>query len=171
MTQGGQANITGGTLEQTVRSVLTSKGFREVPYLEYTRYVKKNGQLDADDKYGTELLLKNAQFCSIYGHSSKTEFLMISKKHNIEIRIECKWQQTSGSVDEKFPYTYLNCIEAMPEQIIIIIIDGGGFKQGAIDWLKAAAKNKLYTTNRNRNKEIRVMNIAEFIAWANLTFK
>jgi hypothetical protein len=51
----------------------------------------------------------------------------------LEIGIECKWQRISGSVDEKFPYAYLNCIEAMPERDIIIVVDGGGAKQGAVD--------------------------------------
>jgi len=51
-----------------------------------------------------------------------TEFLLKSKEYNFNVRIECKWQQVSGSVDGKLPYLYLNSIEAMPESNIIIII-------------------------------------------------
>ena len=39
-------------------------------------------------------------------------------------------------MDEKFPYLYLNCIQAMPEREIILLIDGNGYKPGALAWLK-----------------------------------
>jgi hypothetical protein len=41
----------------------------------------------------------------------ETGYIKLRRKN-----IECKWQQVSGSVDEKLPYLYLNCIEAMPEK-------------------------------------------------------
>ena len=55
-------------------------------------------------------------------------FLVIIKKNNFRIRIECKWQQSSGSVDEKLPYLFLNAKDCMPEKDIMIIIDGKGWK-------------------------------------------
>lgn len=70
----------------------------------------------------------------------------------MEIRIECKWQQAAGSVDEKLPYLYLNTIEAMPENSIMILIDGAGWKAGAIQWLKDAVKQKKYTTEETKKK-------------------
>ncbi len=70
----------------------------------------------------------NVPFTTIYQHGGNTEFRLISERYNMDIRIECKWQQVAGSVDEKLPYLYLNCIEAMPEKHIIIIIDGDGWK-------------------------------------------
>lgn len=109
-------------------------------------------------------------FITVYGHSGNTEFLLKSKKYNLEIRIECKWQQSSGSVDEKLPYLYLNCIEAMPEKDIIILIDGDGFKEGAIRWLRNAVKKKLYTSSLNVEKNILVMDLKGFLTWANNTF-
>ena len=100
-----------------------------------------------------------------------TEFLLKSEKHNLEMRIECKWQQSTGSVDEKFPYLYLNCIEAMPEKHILIIVDGGGAKDGAVRWLKNAACRKLFTDDNSRDKQIDVFNLSDFIKWANLKFR
>jgi hypothetical protein len=87
------------------------------------------------------------------------------------MRIECKWQQSSGSVDEKFPYLYLNCIEAMPEKQIMIVVDGNGARSGAVSWLKDAVKYKKYTTGANKDKEIMVFSLMEFIQWANSTFR
>lgn len=160
MEKGSKSNITGNLLEKTVKTILEGKGFKLINY----RVWEKN-----KDKYGEELLLENVPFTTIYEHKGNTEFLLISKKYNLEIRIECKWQQVSGSVDEKLPYLYLNAIEAMPENNIIILIDGNGWKTGAIKWLKDAVNQKKYTNNENYNKNIRVFNLTDFITWANNT--
>jgi hypothetical protein len=94
-------------LESTVIGTLNSKGFLSVPYREW----QKN-----PTQFGSELLLRNVPFVTIYGHPGKSEFVLLSERYGLRIRIECKWQQSSGSVDEKFPYLYLNCIEQMPEK-------------------------------------------------------
>jgi ABC-type Fe3+-citrate transport system substrate-binding protein len=123
------------------------------------------------ENYGKELLLKNVPFTTIYGHKGNTEFLLLSEKYKLKIRIECKWQQSPGSVDEKLPYLYLNTIESMPENNIIILIDGNGFKSGAKKWLKDAVSKKLYTTKNNENKNVLVFSLTEFFTWANNTFE
>lgn len=89
-----------------------------------------------------------------------TEFLAVSASRGLAIRIECKWQQSQGSVDEKFPYLYLNCIQAMPEREIILLIDGNGYKPGALAWLKQAVASQ-------DAKLIHVFNLVEFLVWAN----
>lgn len=87
--QGGIANAQGRTLESVVISTLEQKGFRKVPYKEY---------LNGLNIYGDELLLTNVPCETIYGHKGKTEFKIQSQRYG-EYRIECKWQQSSGSVD------------------------------------------------------------------------
>ena len=48
--------------------------------------------------------------------------------------IECKWQQSGGSVDEKYPFALFNIFKiGVPT---IILLDGGGYKQAAMKWLK-----------------------------------
>jgi len=150
---------------------LESKGFKCFNYREYNEYIRNHTPEEIKDKYGTELLLKNVPFTTIYGHPGKTEFLLRSAKYGLEVRIECKWQEASGSVDEKFPYVYLNAIEAMPENDIIIIADGGGAKRGSIQWLKNVAVNKMYIPKSKQNKNIKVMSLSEFISWSNQTFR
>ncbi len=160
--QGAQANVSGNLLEDTVRNIFSSKGFTVVKYLDWEK---------RPEDYHDELLLTHVKYESIYHHKGTTEFLLSSAKRAMKIRIECKWQQVSGSVDEKLPYLYLNCIESMPEDWIIIIIDGQGWKSGAIEWLKSAVKEKKYANEQNRAKKIQVMNLSEFMTWANNTFK
>lgn len=140
---------------------MTGKGFELVKY----RVWEKN-----QEKHGKELLLENVPFKTVYEHHGNTEFLLISEKYKLKTRIECKWQQVAGSVDEKLPYLYLNTIEAMPENSIMILIDGSGWKTGAIKWLKDAVKQKKYTTEENKNKDILVFSLTDFFTWANKTF-
>lgn len=161
MEKGTKSNITGNQLEVAVKTVLTGKGFELINY----RIWEKN-----KEKYGEELLLENVPFTTIYEHKGNTEFLLISQKYDLRIRIECKWQQVAGSVDEKLPYLYLNTIEAMPENSIMILIDGEGWKAGAIKWLKEAVRQKKYTTEQNKDKNIMVFNLTEFFTWANKMF-
>lgn len=152
-TQGGSASSNGHTLERTIVPAIARKGFKEVPYSTWRRHPDANG---------TELLLTNVPYTTIYGSRGYTEFLLISGRLNLEVRIECKWQQVPGSVDEKFPYLYINCVRAMPEQNVIIVIGGVGARQGAIDWLDLHCR----LTTR---KSVRVMDIAQFLAWTNTT--
>jgi hypothetical protein len=158
--QPGRTVENGKTLENIVLKTLESKGFTTIAYKDYI----KN-----KDKYNN-VLIKNAPYTTIYGHKGKTEFLLISRTNDLSIRIECKWQQVPGSVDEKFPYLYLNCINAIPEKQIFIILEGKGAKVGSIEWLKKACKEKLYAENDSSDKKISVMNLPEFIIWANSTF-
>ncbi|BAU64345.1 hypothetical protein STA3757_17170 [Stanieria sp. NIES-3757] len=157
-TQGGTANRQGKILEKTIIPTFEARGFDVIQYSDWSK--KK-------DKYGTELLLKHVPYTTIYGHQGYTEFLARSERYSLNHRIECKWQQSSGSVDEKFPYLYLNCIEAMPEQNIIIITGGGGMKEGVIRWLKRVVLERRYLPDGVEEKNINIFSLEEFILWAN----
>lgn len=161
-TPGGFANSSGTTLERTVIATLAGKGLTPVPYREWSLQPAA---------FGSELLLRNVPYTTIYGHPGKTEFLIRSARYGLEVRIECKWQQSAGSVDEKFPYLYLNCVESMPEPHIIILVDGGGAKAGSIAWLRSVAKARRYMDATKAAKIIEVMDLRAFLIWANQTFR
>lgn len=153
--QGRRAARNGHTLEKTIIPVLTGKGFDKLPY---STWAKKR------HSYGTELLLTNAPYTNIYGRNAQTEFLLKSARLQQDVRIECKWQQVSGSVDEKFPYLLLNCVLRMPEHEILIVVGGKGARPGSTEWLKDKCKHVTHKT-------IRVMTLEEFICWVNKTFE
>lgn len=161
MTQGSHANKTGSVLEEIVKATLLKHGFTLIPYREH---------INAPELHGNELLLTNVPYTTIYGARGYTEFLLKSEKYNLETRIECKWQQSAGSVDEKLPYTYLSCAEAVPEDDVIILIDGEGFRDGAKHWLRDAALRRKYVPDDRPNKFIRIMSATEFMTWANIAF-
>lgn len=157
-----RTTASGRVLETTVKSVCLEKGFTVVKYSEWSKRPEKSGR---------EVLLTDVPYETIYGHAGKTEFLLKSARYDLDVRIECKWQQVAGSVDEKLPYLYLNAIEAMPENHIVVIIDGTGWKSGAIPWLKAAVAERKYTSTNNRRKRIEILTLSEFMTWANSTFR
>jgi len=72
---------------------------------------------------------------SIYNTPRKCDFLIINKdKFPDDLIIECKWQQSGGSVDEKYPFALFNIYKiGVPT---IILLDGGGYKVAAMEWLK-----------------------------------
>lgn len=161
-TQGGTANTQGRILENTIIPTFEARGFEVIKYSDWKK---------KPDKYGSEILLKHVPYTTIYGHKGYTEFLAQSKRYHLNHRIECKWQQSSGSVDEKLPYLYLNCLEAMPEPNVIIIAGGGGMKKGAIPWLKRVVLGRSYFSEGIEEKNIQVFSLEEFILWANQTLK
>ncbi|MDR2633766.1 MAG: 4-diphosphocytidyl-2C-methyl-D-erythritol kinase [Treponema sp.] len=161
--QGAYACKQGKVLETTVESTLKAKGFAVVMFRDWQRN---------PEAYSGDVLVKHCPYKNIYNHEGYSEFVLHSAAYHLgAIRIECKWQQSSGSVDEKFPCLYLNCIEAMPEKQVVIIVDGDGARSGAVSWLKDAVRDKKYTTESNQDKEIRVFSLTEFIQWANKTFR
>lgn len=161
-TQGGQANRTGNVLEQVVVSTLSAHGFSIVPYRSYEQ---------APDKYGSEVLIRNVPYTTLYGGRGRTEFLISSDRYNLRTRVECKWQQTAGSVDEKLPHAYLSCVEAMEEDDVIILIDGAGFRAEALQWLRRVASERRYIPPTRPSKQVRVYGTTEFLTWCNNTFR
>lgn len=161
MKQGGyHAASSGKVLESIVESSLIAKGLQVI---NYKQWIKDK------ESWGQEVLIKHVPYDSIYKHSSKTEFLVMSKEFNVCTRIECKWQQASGSVDEKFPFLFLNCAEMMTEPHVIILLDGGGAKKGAVDWLTQACLK--FNEDLSHERRIDLMNSTQFLQWVNSAFK
>lgn len=75
---------------------------------------------------------------TIYGTERKVDFLLwgerLDRFDDNDLVIECKWQASSGSVDEKFPYLVMNI--ALSKKPTIIILDGGGYRLRAEKWLR-----------------------------------
>lgn len=89
---------------------------------------------------------------NIYGKERRVDFLLFHPtRHPNGLVIQCKWQASGGSVDEKYPFEVL-CINA-GEFDTIIVLDGGGYSVGAEQWLRSQA-------GRNRLKH--VFNQGEF---------
>lgn len=94
---------------------------------------------------------------SIYGTKWKCDFILYHpERHPNCLVIDSKWQQSGGSVDEKYPYLVLN-IKEQGIYDTIVIIDGNGYKKEALKWLKAQVGSNL----------IEVFSMSEFTSWVN----
>jgi hypothetical protein len=95
----------------------------------------------------------------IYQTALKVDFYVVGLSPSPSgLIIECKWQESGGSVDEKFPYLNLN-IQQSYAAPTIVVIGGEGMREGAIKWLRQQV-----TYNRNL---LGVYSLDRFIAWAN----
>ena len=147
MLQGTKANYTGGQLEGFIEDTLTRNGYEYIKTIAFDEAVKVGGK---------PIYTRQYPLVSIYGTPLKCDFILYHPTLYPDcLIIEAKWQQTAGSVDEKFPFLVLNIREKFP-CAAIVVIEGGGYRQGAIDWLRKQEDNKL----------VHVFNMSEFLKWA-----
>ena len=93
--QGRQANITGRNLENQIKQNILSKGYEEIKNKEFI-----NMNFLSEKVFSHHCFIGN----SIYDTKLYVDFLLYHReKHPNKLAIEIKWQQVSGSVDEKFP--------------------------------------------------------------------
>ncbi|TAF10482.1 MAG: hypothetical protein EAZ77_03180 [Nostocales cyanobacterium] len=157
MTPGGQANKSGKILETTVEGTLVGHG-----YVNVGDQLQKKQRLESlltCTKYPKRYARQVHIGKGIYSTDIFVDFYIIdSILYPSGLIIECKWQNSSGSVDEKLPYVNSNIENCYPAQTIVLI-DGGGMKPGAINWLK--------TQVSNNNNLLGVFELTSFIIWAN----
>lgn len=152
--QGQQANLTGQRFETRIRRSLENRGFTVLSHAQWRRMGAPKG----------DFVLTNAPYTTLYGTPGRTEFLVLSDRLGLQIRIEAKFKSVAGSFDEKLPYVYLSAVEAVSEQTVFVVIDGPGWRPGSIDWLRRAAAERRYGLPEGR--EVRIFTLAEFAAWA-----
>lgn len=152
--QGQTANKNGKWLEQQVEDIIVSYDVEKINYRQIgTKFGKKI--LSINPK---AFLIKNVPYTNMYGGISRGEFVL-QLKNKGPVRIECRSQRVSGSVDEKIPYLIGNCY-AFEEKDVILVIDGDGMRTKAKEFAINAAKSIAH-------KNIRVMTLGQFKAWAN----
>lgn len=154
LSQGAKANLNGKIFEDICIPI-----FKNYHYAIFQQSeIKHNPSIiEGVEKY----IIRNAEYTTIYNHKGKTEFVIVNCDRRI--RVENKYQASAGSVDEKFVFTLLNAIEAYQEKEAIIIIDGGGYKEGAREWVRKKIEENWL--DFKSQKDIKLMNIQEFIQW------
>ncbi len=153
LTQGGRANQAGRILEINVESILSGHG-----YFQVGNHVSQDFLLTANllkKRYAKQVIIGSG----IYQTSLKVDFYVVGlPRMPSGLIIECKWQESGGSVDEKFPYLNLNIQTSYPAPTIVVI-GGEGMRAGAIQWLRQQVE-----VNKNL---LAVQTLDRFIAWTN----
>ena len=134
MIAGTSANFNGGLFEDTI-----------VPVLARHRVQYQRQRCIGNGIYGAPIM------CDFY----------LPQYH---LAIECKWQDSAGSVDEKLPYMIENAVHFFECSAMrtVIVIGGRGFRPGALLWLRAQNKRPAIAG---------VFDSAEFISWSAKTFR
>lgn len=130
MSKGSRANKRGSRLEVTVESLLDEE------------YQKVTGQhFFALRGLGQPIFARQCQIgTDIYGKNRRVDFILFHPvKWSECLVLQCKWQASSGSVEEKYTFEVLSIGES--EFPSIIVLDGGGYSNGAEAWLKKQAGN------------------------------
>lgn len=144
---GARANKSGNRLENFVGQILQQEGYQE--FWDHKEQIFTNRKTVGGKQFAKQVPCGT----SIYETKRKCDFLVLNKdKFPDGLIIECKWQQSNGSVDEKYPFTIFNVFKiGVPT---VILLDGGGYKPAAMKWLKDQANPK--------RALIAVWNMAEF---------
>lgn len=93
-------------------------------------------------------VIRNYPCPSIYGTLGRKEALIVAPPSNgfvtstdgqVRILVEAKWQEASGSVDEKMPFVWQSFLESdVPNWVVIM--DGANWRtprgKAVVDWMK-----------------------------------
>ncbi len=124
------ANRTGSRLEQFVEGLLDDAGYEAIwPSALFFAMRELEQPICARQcEVGRD----------IYGKNRRVDFLLYHpRKWPTSLVIQCKWQASSGSVEEKYPFEALSIQQG--EYPAVILLDGGGYSKGAEQWLKSQA--------------------------------
>jgi len=126
---GSKAVSTGNLLERFIEDCLKRQGYKE--FWNHKEQLFDNRKACGGKQFARQVYCGN----TIYETPRKVDFLILNKPLFPEgLIIECKWQQSAGSVDEKYPYLLFNIIKtAVPT---VILIDGDGYRKAALKFLK-----------------------------------
>lgn len=156
--QGALANLSGRVFERMMEPVFEANGFPVLTEREFRAHPERYGGLG-------RYILRDAVYTTIYGHEGRTEFVIVDGERRI--RVEAKFQSAPGSVDEKFPYMMLNGIYRYPEDEVVFVVDGGGYRAGARAWLEDRIDGDWLRYREEHGKRMRLMSITEFMDWFN----
>lgn len=157
--QGQKANSNGKWLENEIENTLSNYGILSVYHKQIG---KRFGNNVVKDTKAPAFLIKNVPYTNMFGGQSRGEFVLQIKNYG-PIRIECRFQKVSGSVDEKIPYLIGNCY-SFPEKDVILVLEGTGMREAARNFAKNAARAIAH-------KNIRIFTLNQFKAWARRKFE
>lgn len=92
---------------------------------------------------------------SIFGKERRVDFVLYHPhKWPACLVIQCKWQASAGSVEEKLCFE-VNCIDH-DDYPAVIVLDGGGYSDGARKWLES---------QRGKGNLVDVLDLGGLMRW------
>ena len=129
-----RANRAGRILERFVEAQLADQNYERVEPRRFFAMRELEQPI-----YGAQVEVG----LDIYSKRRRVDFILYHPRIWPEcLVIQCKWQASRGSVEEKYPFEVLSI--AANEFKTIVVLDGGGYTAGAKQWFMGqAGKTKL----------------------------
>ena len=159
---GGRTSLGGQTLEAVIRCI------RLVGFIECTARELRKSRYDMFSEH-QRLLVANMPYTTIFGTPGRREYFIQSDEWTGEL--ECKFQNTGGSVDEKMAYIAETLKRTELNRLAVVY--GGLFwteefrGKAIIEWMKREA----VLIRETHDKELLVMTLDEFIKWVQKTWQ
>lgn len=126
---GTTANRAGKQLEEAIAGIVAGRGYQKVESRMFFAMRSMEQAIYAQQvEIGKDIYAKKRRIDIMLYHP---------RMYPESLVIQCKWQASSGSVEEKYPYEVLSI--RLNEYDTIIVIDGGGYSDGALRWLQGQA--------------------------------
>lgn len=112
-------------------------------------------------------LIKNVPYVNIWGKDGYIEFVL-ELGSTQQIPIECKYQESDGSVDEKYLKTFFDAAFCLPGKEAVLLFDGKAMDPQIVKTLKSwGGQREIRIAGQSLliQKAIRVMNRNEFDPW------
>ena len=138
-----------------------------VPYDSVLRQIaNKHGIKSRNGTPRTEFVL------SAYNIKPTAEFPEVKRGIENRIRVECKYQYTSGTTEHKLLHSYLDLRYGAPEKNIILLVDGDGFTDKMIAFIREVCEEEtiIWTKGIKKKKNVQFMNVDQFVDWSNRAF-
>lgn len=128
------ANSRGKDQERAIKGILEEAGYEYISKNQFVAMKSLEQPIYSEQfEIGYDMFGKNRRCDFILYHPRKLPNCLV---------LESKWQSSTGSIDEKFPFLVMSI--QLNEYQTIVIVDGGGFSPKSIAWLKnQAGKNQL----------------------------
>jgi hypothetical protein len=102
--------------------------------------------------------LAQVPYTSLYGNQARADFVLLGSSPETDTWVEASRLIVPGSIDEKLPHMFLDALIAIPARHVILIVDGPGWRQSAVAWLKAQPSDARWQSFANPpGKEIDVI--------------
>lgn len=142
----------GKKFEKLVEDFFKKNGVPVVKYKEYTG--EKN------------IVIPQYNIKDIFGSMSRVDFCYVTNTK--KYYIECKCQNTPGSVDVKFPYYIENIRQKVYDGQFVFVLEGTGFRKNVLDWVKEQSKIldfKVYCDYAELKQLLPQKKIKPFVKW------
>jgi len=130
--QGQKACYSGAMLEKNVESMLVSSGFEFLNTADAIHELRKE---QATKKWYARQF---KGMIGVYRVPVVVDFILAAPgEFSKGLIIEVKYQKVTGSIDEKYPYVFLNFKEWLSKGIkAALFMEGGGYRDCVLDWCR-----------------------------------